>query len=189
MPESRLIASYLAVLAAQLPAAVVEELADGLAETQQSYLRHGLPPEAAAQAAVAEFGEPQVIVAAFASVNPARRAARRLLGAGPAVGACWIAALLTSRAVAVPRPAGVLVGVALAATIALLAAAARGTRYRLAARTGAAGLIGVIALDAGLLVGVPFAGASLTWVLAMAMAASAGRLLFAARSLRPALAH
>jgi hypothetical protein len=189
MPEPRLIGSYLAVLAAQLPATVVEELADGLAETHLSYLRQGLPPEAAAEAALAEFGEPQAIVAAFTPVNPARRAARRLLGAGPAVGACWIAVLLTSRAVAVPWPASVLVGAALAATIALLASAALGTRYRLAARTGAAGLIGVMALDAGLLIGVPFAGASLTRVLAMAMAASAARLSFAARSLRPALAR
>ena len=189
MSEPRLIGSYLAALAAQLPASVVEELADGLAETHQSYLRRGLPPDAAAEAAVAEFGEPRAIVAAFARVTPARRAARRLLGAGPAVGACWIAALLTGRAVAVPWPASVLIGAALAATIALLASAALGTRYLLAARTGAAGLIGVMALDAALIIGVPFAGVSLTWVLAMAMAASAARLSFAARALRPAFAH
>ena len=39
MSEPRLISSYLEVLAAQLPASIVEELADGLAETHQSYLR------------------------------------------------------------------------------------------------------------------------------------------------------
>ena len=82
MPEPRLISSYLAVLAAQLPAPIVEELADGLTETHRSYLRQGLAPDLAAESAVAEFGEPQVIVAGFARVNPARRAARRLLGIG-----------------------------------------------------------------------------------------------------------
>jgi hypothetical protein len=44
MPQPRLIRDYLAVLAAQLPAPIVEELADGLAETYQSYLRQSLPP-------------------------------------------------------------------------------------------------------------------------------------------------
>jgi hypothetical protein len=189
MSQPRLISSYLATLAAQLPASIVEELADGLAETHQSYLRQGLDPDRAAEAAVAEFGAADAIVAGFAQVNPARRAARRLLGAGPAVGACWLAALLTSRALAVPRPAGILAAAALAATIALLATSALGTRYRVTARAGAAGLIGVIALDALLIIGVPAAGASLTWVMAVAMAASALRLSFAARALRPALAR
>lgn len=189
MPEPRLISSYLAVLEAQLPASIVEELADGLAETHRSYLRQGLAPDLAAQSAVAEFGEPQVIVAGFARVNPARRAARRLLGIGPAVGACWIAALLTSRAWAFPLSARMLAGLTLAAVIALLATSALGTRYRLAARTGAAGFLGVIALDASLIAGVAVAGVPLTWVLAVAMAASAARISFAARALRPALAH
>ena len=188
MPEPRLIGSYLAILAAQLPASIVEELADGLTETHRSYLRQGLAPDLAAQSAVAEFGEPQVIVAGFARVNPARRAARRLLGIGPAVGACWLAALLTSRSWAVPLPARMLVGATLAAVIALLATSALGTRYRLAARTGAAGFLGVIALDAALIAGVALAGVPLTWVLTLAMAASAARISYAARALRPALA-
>ena len=189
MPEPRLISSYRAVLAAQLPASIVEELADGLAETHRFYLRQGLAPDLAAQAAVAEFGEPELIVAGFARVNPARRAARRLLGMGPAVGACWIAALVTSRAWAVPLTARMLVVLALAAVIALLASSARGTRYRLAARTGAAGFLGVIALDASLIAGTAFAGVPLTWVLVVAMAASAARVCYAARALPPALAR
>ena len=138
MSEPRLISSYLAVLAAQLPAPIVEELADGLTETHRSYLRQGLAPDLAAESAVAEFGEPQAIVAEFARVNPARRAARRLLGIGPLVGACWAVALITDRAGAWPVPlsARILVGVALITIIALLAAAALTTRYRLAARRG-----------------------------------------------------
>src|SRR5262245_65764669 len=104
MSEPRLISSYLEVLAAQLPAPIVEELADGLTETHRSYLRQGLAPDRAAESAVAEFGEPRAIVAEFARVNPARRAARRLLGIGPAVGACWAVALITSRAGSWPVP-------------------------------------------------------------------------------------
>jgi hypothetical protein len=188
MPEPRLISSYLDVLAAQLPASIVEELADGLTETHRSYLRQGLAPDLAARSAVAEFGEPELIVAGFARVNPARRAARRLLGIGPAVGACWVAALVTSRAWAVPLSARILVGLTLAAVVALLATSALGTRYRLAARTGAVGFLGVIALDASLIAAVAAAGAPLTWVLVVAMAASAARLCYAARALRPALA-
>jgi hypothetical protein len=44
MSEPGLIRDYLAALSAQLPAPVVEELADGLTETYESYLRQGLAP-------------------------------------------------------------------------------------------------------------------------------------------------
>ena len=191
MAEPRLISSYLAVLAAQLPAPIVEELADGLTETHRSYLQQGLAPDRAAESAVAEFGQPQEIVAEFARVNPARRAARRLLGVGPVVGACWAAALITDRASAWPVPftARVLVGLALVTVIGLLVASALSTRYRLAARAGVAGCIGIAALDIVLITGVTFDVASVTWVMAAAMAASAARVVFAARSLRPALAR
>jgi len=188
MSEPRLISSYLAGLAAELPASIVEELADGLAETYRAYLRQGLAPERAAEAAVAEFGEPRAIVAGFTRVNPARWAARRLLCAGPAVGACWVAALFTSRSWAVPLADRLVACLAVAAVIGLLAAAALGHRYRRAARTGAAGFCGVIVLDTGLILGVALAGVPLTWLLAVAIAASAGRISFAARALRPALA-
>ena len=191
MSEPRLISSYLAVLAAQLPAPIVEELADGLTETHRSYLRQGLAPDRAAESAVAEFGEPQAIVAEFARVNPARRAARRLLGIGPVVGACWTVALITDRAGSWPVPLAVrvLVGVALVTFIALLAAAALSMRYRLAARAGVAGCIGMATLDAVLITGVTFASAPLTWVMLAAMAASTARIAFTARSLVPALAR
>ena len=191
MAEPRLISSYLAVLAAQLPAPIVEELADGLTETHRSYLRQGQAPDRAAECAVAEFGEPQAIVAEFARVNPARRAARRLLGVGPVVGACWTVALITNRAWAwpVPLPARILIGVALVTIIGLLAAAALSTRYRLAARAGVAGCIGIATLDAVLITGVTFADASMTWVMVGAMMASTARIAFAARSVVPALAR
>ena len=191
MSEPRLISSYLEVLAAQLPAPIVEELADGLTETHRSYLRQGLAPDLAAESAVAEFGEPQEIVAEFARVNPARRTARRLLGIGPVVGACWAVALTTDRAWAWPVPltARIVVGLALITVIVLLAASAVSTRYRLAARAGVAGCVGIATLDAVLITGVTLASAPMTWVMVGAMVASTARIGFAARSLVPALAR
>jgi len=189
MPQPRLISSYLTVLAAQLPAPIVEELADGLTETHRSYLQQGLAPDDAAKSAVAEFGEPQEIVAEFARVNPARRTARRLLGIGPVVGACWAVALITDRVWPGPLPARILVGLALITIIGLLAASALSTRYRLAARAGVAGCVGIAILDAVLITGVTFTGAPMTWLMVAAMVASTARIAFAARSLVPALAR
>ena len=81
-----LISGYLDALAGQLPGPVVEELAGGLEDTYRRHLGLGLASEAAARAAVAEFGDPGLIAAEFARAHPARRAARRLLAAGPVVG-------------------------------------------------------------------------------------------------------
>jgi len=189
MSEPRLISNYLAVLSAQLPASIVDELADGLAETHRSYLRQGLAPDQAAESAVAEFGEPHVIVADFARVNPARRAARGLLGTGPVVGACWAAALITSRAWAWPVPflARILFGLALITVIGLLAAAALGTRYRLAARAGVAGCIGITTIDTVMIISALLAFPSVTWVTIVAVAASTARVAISARILRPVL--
>ena len=190
MPEPRVIREYLAVLSTQLPAPVVEELADGLAETHQSYLRKGLATDLAAEAAVSEFGEPHLIVAEFARVNPARRAARRLLVAGPAVGGCWAAALITGRAWdwLLPLPARILPGLALITVISLLAAAAFGRPYQFAARAGAAGCIGTVLLDTVMIIGVALAIPALTWVTIGAVAASTARIAFSGRTLRPILA-
>jgi hypothetical protein len=60
---------YTAELAAGLAgprpvrAAIVAEIADGLTETTAAHQRSGLPPAAAARAAVAEFGDAQLIAA------------------------------------------------------------------------------------------------------------------------------
>jgi hypothetical protein len=189
MSEPRLIRDYLATLSVQLPASVAEELADGLTETYESYLRQGLAPDRAAESAVAEFGEPHVILAGFARVNPARRIARRLLGIGPAVGVCWAAALITSRAWAWPVPpvARILPGLILIAVVALLVTAAFGTRYRLAARAGAAGCVGITVLDIVMIIGVALTIPSVTWVTIGAMAASTGRIAVSAQTLRAVL--
>jgi hypothetical protein len=189
VPEPRLISDYLMVLSAQLPAEIVEELADGLAETHRSFLRQGLDPDRAAEAAVAEFGEQQDIVAGFARVNPARSAARRLLVTGPAVGGCWAAALVTSQAWLWPVPFAyrVLAGLALAGVIGLLTIAALGTRYRVTARTGAAGCIGITTLDAVMIITAMLVIPSVTWVTIVAITASAARIVFSTRNLRSVL--
>jgi hypothetical protein len=186
--ESGLIRGYLEVLARQLPASIVDELADGLAETYRSYLSRGLSATAAAEAAVREFGSPEEILAGFARVNPARRAARRLLGLGPVVGGCWAAALVTSRVWPGPWPARVGVGLALLASIGLLAMAALVRRYRVSVFSGVAGFAGFAALDTTMIVGVVILAGSLTWVTALAVAGSTVRLTLCARALRPALA-
>ena len=189
MTQASLITDYLSVLSAQLPAPLVEELADGLDETQQHYLTQGLTPDAAAGAAVAEFGEPQVIVAAFIRLSPARHAARRLLAAGPVVGGCWAAALITGRAWTWPVPATVrlLFGVVLITVIGLLAAAAFGQRYLSARRAGAVACMGITVLDSVMLIAVVLAIPVLIWPVILAAAASAARLTFSARALRTIL--
>jgi len=183
MPESEpgLIRGYLEVLAGQLPGPIVEELSDGLTETHRSYLARGLSPDAAAEAAVAEFGSAEEILAAFARVNPARRAARRLLGLGPVVGGCWVAALVTSRAWPGPTPAKVMLGLVLVSCIGLLAVAALGRRYRVALYSGVAGCVGFAALDASLIVGVLVVAGVASWVTAVAVAVSSARIAFCAR--------
>jgi len=189
MSEPRVIGAYLAVLAAELPASIVEELAGGLAETYQSYLRQGVAPGPAAQSAVAEFGDPHVIAAEFARVNPARRGARRLLLTGPVAGACWAAVLITSRAWAWPVPllARIGFGLVLLTVIGLLAAAALGTRYRVAARAGIAGCLGIAAIDAIAITGAMLASPSVTPVMISAMTASTVRIALSVQALRPIL--
>jgi hypothetical protein len=190
MPGPGLITSYLDALSRQLPGPVVEELADGLEETYRRHLNLGLAPYAAAAAAVTEFGAPELIAAEFARAHPARRAARLLLAAGPAVGACWGAALLTGRAWTWPVPlaASIVPGLALAAVVALLAVAARTTRYRSAGRAGVAACVGTAALDTFMIIGVLAADPALRWVAVVAMTASAVRLGLSARLIRSVLA-
>jgi hypothetical protein len=185
-----LIAGYLDALAGQLPGPVVEELADGLEETYRRYLGLGLTPEAAAQAAVAEFGDADLIAAEFARAHPARRAARRLLVTGPVVGSCWAVALISSRAWTWPVPvaAALVPGLALVVVVVLLAFATRSTQYRPIGRAGTAGCVGTAALDTFMIIGVLAADPAARWAVAVAMTASAARLALNVRLVRPVLA-
>jgi hypothetical protein len=190
MAEPRLIGDYLAELSAQLPAPIVAELADGLDQTRQRYVGQGLGPDAAARAAVAEFGEPRVIVAAFTRASPARRGARRLLATGPLVGACWGTALIINRAWAWPIPAGarIVAGAALITAVALLVTGAFSGRYRSAGHAAAAGCIGITALDVAVLIAITLAAPAVIWPVIVAMTASLVRITFSARTLRSVLA-
>ena len=189
MPGPALIADYLGTLARQLPGPVVEELADGLEQTYRHHLGRGLAPHEAAEAAVAEFGTAELITAEFTRAHPARRAARRLLAAGPMVGCCWALALVTGRAWTWPVPvtADIVPGLALVAVIVLLAVAARSTRYRSVGRAGAAGCIGIALLDAAMITGVLAADPAVRLAAVIAVAASAARIGYSARLLRPVL--
>ena len=185
-----LIAGYLDALAGQLPGPVVEKLADGLEETDRRHLGLGLTPEAAAQAAVAEFGDADLIAAEFARAHPARRAARRLLVTGPVVGSCWAVALISSRAWTWPVPvaAALVPGLALVVVVVLLAFATRSTQYRPIGRAGTAGCVGTAALDTFMIIGVLAADPAARWAVAVAMTASAARLALNVRLVRPVLA-
>jgi len=187
MAEPSVITDYLAALARQLPGPVVEELADGLDQAYLSGVRSGLPADAAASTAVAEFGKPHVVVAAFTEAIPARRDARRLLIAGPAIGACWGAALITARAWTWPVPAAsrAMFGASLLAVITLLAFASLSRRYRPVRFAAMAGLAGVCVLDASLLA-MAVSMAAVKLPLALATVASALRVAYAARGLRRA---
>jgi hypothetical protein len=189
MPGPCLIDDCLAGLAAELPAPIVEELADGLDETYRCYLGRGLDPAAASQAAVAEFGEPRVIVAAFTDASRGRRTARRLLAAGPAVGLCWAVVLITARAWQWPVPlaARVLFGVALLTVIGLLAVAVLGRRYRRVCRAAATACAGTAILDAAMVGTVLVTAPALAWPVAVAVVLSAGRSGFALRNVHHAL--
>ena len=122
---------------------MVEELADGLEETCRRHVGLGLGPEAAAAAAIAEFGDPELIAAEFARAHPRAGPPRRLLAAGPVVGVSLGGRAGHRRASTWPVPvaADVVPGLALMAVVALLAVAVRTTRYRAAqarqARPGA----------------------------------------------------
>jgi hypothetical protein len=73
---------------------------------------------------------------------------------------------------------------ALLLIIGALAAAAFGRRYHSVSRAAAAGCAGITAVDATLLIAVPFATAAMTMPESVAMAASLARITLAARGLR-----
>jgi hypothetical protein len=96
------VADWLAAVAARLtgPAAarvaICDELRDGLLETLERHLARGCSRREATATALAEFGDPDTVVAAFApelAAVQARRVALGLLSTGPLVGLAWIAAV------------------------------------------------------------------------------------------------
>jgi HAAS len=99
------IESYLAEVAAALPgpararAGIVAELRGGLLDAADAHRHAGLAPPAAARAAMAEFGHPAQVAAAFRpgiAASQARHVAITLLATGPLIGLLWAAAARAS---------------------------------------------------------------------------------------------
>jgi hypothetical protein len=191
MAGHHLIDAYLAALARRLPADAVDELADGLEETFGRHLSSGLDPDRAARAAIAEFGDPDLVLGAFVRQAPGRRVARILLCLGPAVGACWAAALAESHAwtwpVAVPLRLGF--GVTLLAVVTALVFAATGlSGYRRTRLTAFAGL-GLITLDGAMLATVLLIAPPFAWPMALCIPASLTRIMLTMRVMPRLLAR
>jgi hypothetical protein len=180
-----LIDAYVAVLARGLPRDAVDELADGLTETYLRYRSIGAEPGAAARAAVAEFGSPEAVVAAFVRQAPGRRAALMLLCSGPLVGLCWATTLVVGHAWTWPVPAMLraVLGVTLLAVVVVLMLAATARRsYRRTRFAAGAGLC-LIALDGAALVTMALIAPPFVWPMALAVTASLARMALTARAL------
>jgi hypothetical protein len=184
-----LIEGYLRELARRLPAGVVDELADGLLETWQRHLAAGLVPAAAARAAIAEFGTCDQVITAFVAQAPGRRTAMMLLASGPLVGLCWGVSLIAGQVWAwpVPTAAAVVYAIALVATVAVLAWAATGRVSYRRTRLGGVGGLGLVVLDAGMLVGVLLTAPAWAWPMPLAIGVSVARIGLTVRRLPAAL--
>jgi hypothetical protein len=100
-----IVGGYLAELDSHLPAGrrarkeILVEIADGLTCAVEEHLRAGQSAEAAARAAMAEFGDPRTVAAAFTrQLGPtaAHRLGAGLVLTGPLVGLTWVAAFATA---------------------------------------------------------------------------------------------
>jgi hypothetical protein len=178
MASHPLIDAYLASLAGRLPADTVDELADGLIESWQHHVLVGLSPEAAAQAAIAEFGAVDRITDEFVAQAPGRHTARLLLATGPVMAICWGTGLITAKVWTWPIqiPIAVAYGLALLAVVgALLAAATSRHSYR-RTRLATAGAFALAVLDTAMIAAVVALAPLIAWPMAVAIPASLARI-------------
>jgi hypothetical protein len=191
MASHHLIDAYLRTLARRLPADTVDELADGLIETYQRHRLAGLEEHGAAQAAIAEFGAPEEVIAAFVCQAPGRRAAWALLCSGPIVGLCWGTTLMVDHAWTWPVPAGLRTafGATLLAVIAMLVLAVTGRRSYRRTRIAAGAGLGMIGLDSAILATILVVAPPFVWPMALAVPASLTRITLTARLLPQLLAR
>ena len=212
----RVIGAYLAELADRLGgppaarAAIVAELEDGLWAATATHQAGGSPPEAAARAAVAEFGDPTAVAAGFGpelAAATGRRVGLGLLTTGPLVGTGWLLVVAASwtRAGREPPPAlgviaalvGLVLAVAIPAAVLSVAVSGRLSSWlpagpRVAATAAAAAASACVAGDlvllAGLVASTVFAG-GVAWPAGLlAAGASCARLNLAGRAARRCLA-
>jgi hypothetical protein len=215
------VADYLAAVTAQLTgppsarAAVTDELRDGLMEALETHQGRGCSPQEATAAAIAEFGHPDTVAAAFGpelAAVQARRVALSLLTTGPLVGLAWIAAVavntlppwrhqLTGPWLALPlvglalAVAGPALGLTVAATGRLGRRLGGGFARRVALPLTAAAVAGLAAVLADLTLLAILGGqalaspGSLVWApIIVAAGASLTRVLLAGRAARHCLA-
>lgn len=175
-----LIATELETLASRLPPPLFAEIADGLHETYQDHLTRQPDPHRAALAALAEFGDAELVCRALCSRAPWRRQAAMLLATGPLLGAVWAITLITQRAWEWPVPGTLrlMYGVTLATVVGLLARALLERRgYRQGQRRVVLGASILIALDV-LAAAAVLGYASISgWIVPAALAASALRVI------------
>ncbi|GII54426.1 hypothetical protein Pth03_28150 [Planotetraspora thailandica] len=180
-----LIEGHLQALARSLPASVVEELRDGLIESYEDQLERLGDAEAAAHAAIADFGDADTVTAAFVRASPGRGIAVRLLLAGPVVGLSWAAALIAGHWWTWPisPPLRLAVGLVLGLAVLMLIVAVRERHhYRTVRLAALAGATGVAVLDTTLLATVVMLPAGPSVLLVPALAASVARVLLVVRA-------
>jgi hypothetical protein len=121
---------YVTTVAAFLPVGrrirhhMAAEIGDGLACAVDARLAHGVVPRDAARAAVAEFGDPQLLASSLAhELAPAagRRTGATLLVTGPLVGVVWVVAYRAGSANWLSNVAAVLSSVPVVPLVLLLA--------------------------------------------------------------------
>jgi hypothetical protein len=188
MAGHELIDAQLALLARRLPAQAVEELADGLAEAYEAHLAALGEPGAAARAALAEFGDADVITAAFVRDSPWRRTSLALLATGPIMALLWGATLISARMWTWPIAPSLRIayGLVLAATaLTLLVVVREKHAYRRPQTATLAAAIALILLDAGMLTAAVASMPLPAWPLALAASASLIRITLTVRALPP----
>jgi hypothetical protein len=105
MSSGPLVDAYLRKVASSMPGPahshsdILAELRSGLLDAADAYRSAGLPPGAAVEAAITEFGDPRQVADAFRphlAMRHARRVALTLVVTGPLVGLLWTGAALAS---------------------------------------------------------------------------------------------
>ena len=216
--------AYLRAVAVGLPGPrqarsdILDELRSGLLDAIDARRGAGLPPSAAADAAIAEFGDPRQVARAFRphlAMTQARRTALTLAATGPLVGLLWIAAALASHIAIRPAPpwqwpgapplspaafpaAGAGILLVVTGTLATIAATGKLTRWLpaspgTAALTAATAGLGIAVTDLAIIAALASQLASAPATLAplpvvAAAAASLTRLALAPRAARRCLA-
>jgi hypothetical protein len=211
----RVIGAYLAEVADQLGgpaavrAAILAELEDGLWAATAAHQAQPMSPEAAARAAVAEFGRVGAVAAGFGpelAAATGRRVGLGLLATGPLVGSSWLlvaAATWTWSGREPPAALGLVAGlvglvlvVAVPAAMVAVAVAGRLSRWlpagpqvaaTAAATAASACVVGDVVLLTGMLTATLLAG-GVAWPAGLVAAGASGvRLSLAGRAARRCL--